>query len=99
MAGPDGTSGIDPGGTGAGRSLKNCAKAAFGAAKADSRASAKAHAKRAPRPVFGKSWPHAIIVMLFTENAANSSLRTIPYTIPRAGPKSPSARRSVAMQS
>jgi hypothetical protein len=74
MAGPDG-SGTDPGGTGGGRSLNSCAAAGFAIAIIRPPANASA-AKRHPlRPDRQIPWPPEVMNMLFTENAANSSLQ------------------------
>src|SRR5436190_6666206 len=89
-AGPvGGASGTAAGGTGGGRSENICAKAASGASA--SQIAANASARRTPwvRPLPATPLPLQIMAMLFTENAANSSLRDRAWNRagePREGP-------------
>ena len=75
MAGPaGGASGTEAGGTGGGRSENICAEAKSGAnASKTASESALPGPKARPRPA--TPLPLQIIALLFTENAANSSLR------------------------
>ena len=78
-AGPEGgtrltaapESGTDAGGTGGGRSLKNCALT--GPIVSAGNAAASARASRCPQR-WNLMSPLGIIALVFTENAANSSL-------------------------
>jgi hypothetical protein len=84
MAGAVWTSGTAFGGTGGGRSVNIWAKAGAGSSAAGAKASAKASVKATaragkghlPRPNPTIPLPPEIMAMLFTENAANSSLRS-----------------------
>ena len=79
MAGPVWTSGTAAGGTGGGRSENIWAETGAGSsaasAKANTKASASAGKGHPPRPSPTIPLPPEIMAMLFTENAANSSLR------------------------
>jgi len=75
-AGPDGASGTDAGGTGGGRSLNNWAGAGFDVRPVRPAASKSAARTCALRPHLPIPFPLQIMAMLFTENAANSSLKT-----------------------
>src|SRR5215216_1442982 len=75
IAGPVGASGTVAGGTGGGRSENIWAETAPGAKPASIVASASAGRSRRPRPCPPLPWPANPMGMLFTENAANSSLR------------------------
>jgi hypothetical protein len=79
MAGPAGVaSGTEAGGTGGGRSENSWADAGTG--ENDSQAASQSVAPGpAARPVPATPLPHQIMAMLFTENAANSSLRDPGY--------------------
>ena len=72
IAGPEGTSGIEDGGTGGGRSENIWAETAAGISKAS--ASATGGKSRIAPPEPPLPLPREAIGMLFTENAANSSL-------------------------
>ena len=74
IAGPDGASGTDAGGTGGGRSENICAEAEVAISETRIPASASAGSRRPPRPDPSMPLPPGVMVMLFTENAANSSL-------------------------
>ncbi len=74
IAGPDGASGTEAGGTGGGRSLNICAEPEAGISSAA--ASASAGKSRPARPYPPIPLPREVMAMLFTENAANSSLQT-----------------------
>ena len=74
MAGPDGASGMDDGGTGGGRSENIWAETAPGISNASASASC-GKSRIAPPPPPNRT-PREVMVMLFTENAANSSLRS-----------------------
>ena len=73
-AGPPGASGIDDGGTGGGRSENIWAETAPGISNASASASC-GKSRIAPPPPPNRS-PREVMAMLFTENAANSSLRS-----------------------
>jgi hypothetical protein len=78
IAPPDG-SGTEAGGIGGGRSVNIWAETTAGVPKTrikTSIASAYAKARRLPRPDPVMLLPPRVIRMLFTENAANSSLRS-----------------------
>ena len=79
MAGGVWTSGTAAGGTGGGRSENIWADTGAGSSAASGKASAKASASAGkghpPRPNPTIPLPPEIMAMLFTENAANSSLR------------------------
>jgi hypothetical protein len=78
MAGPAGTaSGTDAGGIGGGRSENSWAEA--GPGKSSQTASQSTAPGPAARPLPENPSPHQIMAMLFTENAANSSLRDPGY--------------------
>ena len=99
-AGPvGGASGTAAGGTGGGRSENICAEAAPGASA--SQTAANASARRTPwaRPLPATPLPLKIMAMLFTENAANSSLRDrarCGFGEPTEGPN---LNRDVVLQS
>ena len=77
-AGPvGGASGTAAGGTGGGRSENICAEAKSGA-NASKTASESARPGPMARPRPATALPRQIMAMLFTENAANSSLREPP---------------------
>jgi len=78
MAGPVWTSGTAAGGTGGGRSENIWAETGAGSSAASAKASANARKGHLPRPNPTIPLPFEIIAMLFTENAANSSLRSAP---------------------
>jgi hypothetical protein len=78
-AGPEGTSGTEAGGTGGGRSLNIWAEPETGIRSAA--ASASAGTSRPARPYPPIALPLEIMAMLFTENAANSSLQTGPREV------------------
>jgi len=69
-------SGTEAGGTGGGRSLNIWAEPAAGSSNAI--ASASSGKSLPPRPHPPMPLPLEVIAMLFTENAANSSLREVP---------------------
>lgn len=73
-AGPDGASGTEAGGIGGGRSENICAELAVGSSESSAKASITAGKGRLPRPNLPIPLPPEIMAMLFTENAANSSL-------------------------
>src|ERR1700675_4790826 len=73
IAGPEGASGTEAGGTGGGRSLNIWAEPAAGISSAI--ASASAGRSRPALPYSPIPLPLEVIAMLFTKNAANSSLR------------------------
>jgi hypothetical protein len=73
MAGPEG-SGTDAGGTGGGRSLNIWAAAGPATAAIKMPANASAASRHPVRPDRSIPLPPEIMNMLFTENAANSSL-------------------------
>src|SRR5207249_10649260 len=73
-AGPDGTSGTAAGGTGGGRSENIWAETEAGSNETSAKASAKAGKGRLPRQFPPIPLPPEVMGMLFTENAANSSL-------------------------
>jgi hypothetical protein len=73
-AGPLGASGTRPGGTGGGRSWNIWAKAEAGCNASSATASASAGNDQPVRPCSPKPLPLGLMAMLFTENAANSSL-------------------------
>jgi hypothetical protein len=73
-AGPLGASGTEAGGTGGGRSWNIWAEAEAGKSATSATASASAGKDQPARPCFLKPLPLAVMTMLFTENAANSSL-------------------------
>ena len=75
MAGGVWTSGTAAGGTGGGRSWNIWADAGIGSTSASTKASAFAGKGDPPRPNPTIPLPPEIMAMLFTENAANSSLR------------------------
>jgi hypothetical protein len=81
MAGAVWTSGTAAGGTGGGRSENIWAKAGAGSSAASAKASIKAAARAGkghpPRPNPTTPLPPEIMAMLFTENAANSSLCSV----------------------
>src|SRR6266568_5402846 len=72
IAGPDGASGIDDGGTGGGRSENIWAETGSGTSKAS--ASTSCGKSRIALPPAPNQSPREVMGMLFTENAANSSL-------------------------
>ena len=72
------TSGTAAGGTGGGRSENIWAATGTGSSAATAKASANARKGHPPRPNPTIPLPFEIIAMLFTENAANSSLRSAP---------------------
>jgi hypothetical protein len=74
LSAPPEGSGTDAGGTGGGRSVNICAEAGAAMAKASIAASAGANSRRAPCPDSPLPLPPEAMRMLFTENAANSSL-------------------------
>ena len=80
MAGAVWTSGTAAGGTGGGRSENIWAETGAGSSAASAKASVKASASAGkghpPRPNPTIPLPPEIMAMLFTENAANSSLRS-----------------------
>ena len=80
MAGAVWTSGTEFGGTGGGRSENIWARTGAGSSAASAKASIKAAARAGkghpPRPNPTTPLPPEIMAMLFTENAANSSLRS-----------------------
>ena len=78
MAGGVWTSGTAAGGTGGGRSENIWAATGTGSSAATAKASANARKGHPPRPNPTIPLPFEIIAMLFTENAANSSLRSAP---------------------
>ena len=75
MAGPVWTSGTEAGGTGGGRSENIWAEAGAATKATSANASASAGKGHPPRPYPTIPLPPDTIAMLFTENAANSSLR------------------------
>jgi|SRR3954468_23785971 hypothetical protein len=75
IAGPEGTSGTEAGGTGGGRSENIWAETDAGMKQASMEASTSARKSRPARPSPPIPSPHEVMGMLFTENAANSSLR------------------------
>jgi hypothetical protein len=77
MAGPAGGSGTEAGGTGGGRSLKNCAETGADEPRTIRNPSKGQARRRVPRhnPLVGDLPP--FMMMLFTENAANSSLHRL----------------------
>ena len=81
IAGPEG-SGTDAGGTGGGRSLNNWAAAGAVIAEISAAASASGVSRRPPRPDRLIPGPPEVMGMLFTENAANSSLQRRRMTPP-----------------
>jgi hypothetical protein len=76
MAGGVWTSGTAAGGTGGGRSENIWAETGAGSRAASVKASASAGKGHPPRPNPTIPLPPEIMAMLFTENAANSSLRS-----------------------
>src|SRR5258708_3988572 len=76
IAGPDGASGTEAGGTGGGRSLNIWAEPEAGTRTTS--ASASAGKSRPARPHPKIPLPREVMAMLFTENAANSSLQSGP---------------------
>ena len=92
MAGAVWTSGTAFGGTGGGRSENIWAKAGAGSSAAGAKASVKATASvgkgHPPRPNPTIPLPPEIMAMLFTENAANSSLGGISSTARSSGTRS-----------
>ena len=94
MAGPDWTSGTAAGGTGGGRSWNIWAEAGAGSNAAGAKARAKANVNASagkghpPRPNPTIPLPPEIMGMLFTENAANSSLRGRSSTAGSGGNRS-----------
>ena len=75
MAGPVWTSGTAAGGTGGGRSENIWAEAGTASKATTAKASVSAGKGHPPRPNPTIPLPPEIMAMLFTENAANSSLR------------------------
>ena len=75
MAGAVWTSGTAAGGTGGGRSENIWAETGAGSSGASVKASVSARKGHPPRPNPTIPLPPEIMAMLFTENAANSSLR------------------------
>ena len=75
MAGPVWTSGTAAGGTGGGRSENIWADTGAESSAASGKASANPGKGHPPRPNPTIPLPPEIMAMLFTENAANSSLR------------------------
>ena len=75
IAGPEGASGTEAGGTGGGRSENIWAETDAGMKQASTEASTSAGKSRPARPSPPIPSPHEVMGMLFTENAANSSLR------------------------
>ncbi len=76
IAGPLGASGTEAGGTGGGRSWNIWAEAEAGSSETSATASASAGKGQPARPCSPKPLPPEVMAMLFTENAANSSLRS-----------------------
>ena len=74
IAGPEGASGTEAGGTGGGRSLNIWAEAGAASATARITASARTGNRRPPHPEPAIPLSPDVMEMLFTENAANSSL-------------------------
>jgi hypothetical protein len=74
IAGPEGPSGIDAGGTGGGRSENICADTDAGMKQDSTKASINPGKSRPARPSPPIALLHQVMSMLFTENAANSSL-------------------------
>ena len=75
IAGPEGASGTKAGGTGGGRSENIWAETDAGMKQASTEASTSTGKSRPARPCPPIPSPHEVMGMLFTENAANSSLR------------------------
>ena len=75
-AGPLGASGTEAGGTGGGRSENIWAELEAGISKTSAKASATAGKGHPARPSPPIPLPREVMAMLFTENAANSSLRS-----------------------
>ncbi len=75
IAGPDGASGTKAGGTGGGRSLNIWATAGAVIPEANTAANANVASRRPRCPVRPIPSSPEAMGMLFTENAANSSLR------------------------
>ena len=75
IAGADGASGTEAGGTGGGRSVNICAETVAWPTKASTAASASAGSSRRPARDPIDAVAPEVMAMLFTENAANSSLR------------------------
>jgi len=75
-AGPPGASGIDEGGTGGGRSENIWAETGTGPSNASASKSGGRSRNALPHPQ--KPLAREVMGMLFTENAANSSLRSGP---------------------
>src|SRR4029078_4177861 len=73
-AGPLGASGTEAGGTGGGRSWNIWAEGEAGKSQTSATASASAGKDQPACPCSPKPLPLAVMTMLFTENAANSSL-------------------------
>ena len=74
-AGPPGASGIALGGIGGGRSENIWAEIEVGSSETSAKASASAGKDHPARPYPLISFPVEVMGMLFTENAANSSLQ------------------------
>ena len=74
IAGPEGASGTNAGGTGGGRSLNIWAEAGARSAPVRIAASASVRNRRPPDPEPAIPLSPDVMQMLFTENAANSSL-------------------------
>ena len=85
-AGPLGASGTEAGGTGGGRSENIWAKLGPGSSKISAKASASAGKGQPARPYPLIPLPLEVMGMLFTENAANSSLRSALEVGPTAEP-------------
>jgi hypothetical protein len=77
-AGPPGASGIALGGTGGGRSENIWAELEAGNSETSAKASASAEKGQPARPYPLIPLPLEVMGMLFTENAANSSLQRRP---------------------
>ena len=86
-AGPLGASGTEAGGTGGGRSENIWAELEAGISKTSAKASATAGKGHPARPSPPIPLPREVIAMLFTENAANSSLRSALQGQTAAEPK------------
>ena len=102
IAGPDGASGIEPGGTGGGRSENIWAEAGPGASntKASIEASRSRGKSRHEPPSQPMPLPRQVIAMLFTENAANSSLQSSPgYPLSEEPAPKPDVDPAVVVQS
>ena len=104
IAGGVWTSGTAAGGTGGGRSENICADTGAGSSAVSAKATPKANASpgtgHPPRPNPTMPLPPEIMAMLFTENAANSSLHASRRSPIVAEPEpAPNVNAAVAVQS